>query len=107
MRPGWLVRKSQKSVEKSRIEQKKGEIPRQRSQVIDQLGSEQRKETRKPQTVQSTDKNIEQGRENISKQQFDPQEAIIPIYPNQIAQPIPKLSEKVIQNDRQIDLELD
>ena len=47
LRPEWLVRKSQKSVEKSRIEQKKGEIPRQRSQVIDQSGSEQRKETRK------------------------------------------------------------
>ena len=49
LRPEWLERKSQKSVEKSRIQQKKGEIPRQRSQVIDQLGSEQRKEIRKPQ----------------------------------------------------------
>ena len=107
LRPEWLVRKSQKLVEKSRIEQKKGEIPRQRSQVIDQLGSEQRKETRKPQIVQSTDKNIEQGRESISKQGFDPQEPIISIYPNQIAQPIPKLPENVIHNDRQIDLDLD
>ena len=68
MKPEWLVRKSQKSVEKSRIEQKKGEIPRQGNQVIDQLGSEQRKETRKPHIVQSVDKNIEQSRENISKQ---------------------------------------
>ena len=59
LRPEGLVRKSQKSVEKSRIEQKKGEFPRQRNQVIDQVGSEQRKETRKPQTVQSADKNIE------------------------------------------------
>ena len=64
LRPEWLVRKAQKSVEKSRIEQKKGEIPRQRSQFIDQLGSEQRKETRKSQIVQSANKNIEQGREN-------------------------------------------
>ena len=107
LRSEWLVRKSQKSVEKSRIEQKKGEIPRQRSLVIDQLGSEQRKETRKTQIVQSTDKNIEQSKENISKQGFDPQEPIIPIYPNKIAQPISKLPEKVVQDDRQIDLELD
>ena len=107
LRPEWLVRKSQKSVEKSRIEQKKGEIPRQGNQVIHELGSEQRKETRKPHIVQSVDKNIEQSRENISKQGFDPQEPIIPIYPNQIAQSIPKLPEKVIQDDRQIDLELD
>ena len=59
MRPEWLVRKSQKSVEKSRIEQKRGESPRQRSQVIDQLGSEQGKENRKPQIAQSADKNVE------------------------------------------------
>ena len=32
---------------------------------------------------------------------------MIPICPNQIAQPLPKLPEKVIQDDRQIDLELD
>ena len=29
------------------------------------------------------------------------------MYPNQIANPTPKLPEKVIQEDRQIDLELD
>ena len=40
---------------KSRIEQKKEEIPRQGSQVIDQIGSEQRKEARKPQIVQSAE----------------------------------------------------
>ena len=38
LRPEWLVRKTQKLAEKSRIEQKKGDIPRQRNQVIDQLG---------------------------------------------------------------------
>ena len=107
LRPEWLVRKSQKLAEKSRIEQKKAEFRKQRNQVIDQIGSGQRKETRKPQIEQSTGKNIEQSRENIPKQGYDPQEPIIRIYPNQIAQPIPKLPEKVIQNDRQIDLELD
>ena len=66
MRPEWLVRKSQKSVEKSRIEQKKADFPKQRNQVIEQLGSERGKETRKQQIEQSANKNIEQGRENIS-----------------------------------------
>ena len=103
MTPEWLVRKSQKLAEKSRLEQKKGEIPKQRNQVIDDSGSGQRKETRKPQIEQSTDENIEQSRENISKQGYDPQEPIIPIYPNQVAKPLPKLPERVIQGDRQMD----
>ena len=99
LRPEWLARKSQKLVEKSRIEKKGIEPPRQRSQVIDQISTEQRKEIRKS--------NIEQGREHIPKQGYDPQESIIPIYPNQITKPIPKLTERLTQNDRQADLELD
>ena len=99
LRPERLVRKSQKLAERSRIEQKKVDFPKQKNQVIDQIGSGQRKETRKPQ--------IEQSRENIPKQGYDPQEPIIPIYPNQKAKPIPKLTEKVTQDDRQADLELD
>ena len=107
LRPEWLVRKSQKLAEKSRIEQKKGDFPRQRSQVIDQLGSGQRKETRKPQIKQSANRNREQSRENISKQEYNPQEPMVPICPNQVAKPLLKPPEKVIQDDRQIDLELD
>ena len=107
MRPEWLVRKSQKLAEKSRIEQKKADFPKQRNQVIDQIGSGQRKEIRKPQIEQSTSKNIGQSRENIPKQGYDPQEPIIPIYPNQIAKPTPKLTERVTQDNRQVDLELD
>ena len=38
--------------------------------------------------------NIEQGTENITKQGYDPQESKIPIYPNQMTKPIPKLTEK-------------
>ena len=107
MTPEWLVRKSQKLAEKSRIEQNKGDFPKQGNQVIDQIGSGQRKETRKPQIEQSTSKNIEQSRENIPNQGCDPQEPIIPIYPNQIARPTPKLTEAVTQDNRQVDLELD
>ena len=107
LRPEWIVRKSQKLVEKSRIEQDKRNSPIQRNQVRDQLGSGQRKDTRKPQIEQSTNKDTEQNRENIPKHVYNPQEPKIPIYPNPITKPPPKPPDKVIQNDRQIDLDLD
>ena len=99
LRPEWLVRKSQKLVEKSRIEKEEIDPSRQGSQIIDQISTGQRKEIRKS--------NIEQGSENIPKQGYDPQESKIPIYPNQITKTILKLTERVTQNDRQTDLELD
>ena len=103
LRPEWIVRKSQKLAEKSRIEQDKRNSPIERNQVRDQLGSGQRKDTRKPQIEQSTNKDIEQNRENIPKHVYKPQEPKIPIYPNQITKP----PDKVIKDDRQIDLDLD
>ena len=99
LRPEWLVRKSQKLVEKSRVEKEGIDPSRQGSQIIDQISTGQRQEIRKP--------NIGQDRENIPKQGYDPQESKIPIYPNQITKPIPKLTERVTHNDRQADLELD
>ena len=48
---------------------------------------------------------MEQSRENIPEQIYVPQKPIIPINPNQISNPIPKLSERVTQ--KQTDLELD
>ena len=99
LRPEWLVRKSQKLVEKSRIEKEGIDPSRQGSQIIDQISTGQRKEIRKS--------NIEQGRENISKQGYDPQESKIPRHPNQITKPITKLTERVTKNDRQAYLELD
>ena len=62
MRPEWLVRKPQKLAEKSRIEQKKGDILRQKKTSCRSLGSGQSKETRKPQIEQSSNKNMEQSR---------------------------------------------
>ena len=99
LRPEWLVRKSQKPVENSRIEKKGTDPPGQRNQVVDQVNSGQRDEIRKSQ--------MEQSRENIPEQIYVPQKPIIPMYPNQIPNPTPKLPERVIQNDRQTDLELD
>ena len=99
LRPEWLVRKSQKLLEKSRIEKNGADLPKRRSQVIDQIGMGQRKEIRNPK--------MEQDRENIPKQGYDLQESIIPICPNQITKPIPKLTERITQNDRKENLELD
>ena len=50
---------------------------------------------------------MEQSRENIPEQIYVPQKPIIPTHPNQISNPIPKLPERVIQNDKQTDLKLD
>ena len=99
LRPEWLVGKSQKPVENTRIEKKETDSPGQRNQVVDQVNSEQRDEIRKSQ--------MEQSRENIPKQIYVPQNPVIPMNPNQISNPIPKLPERVIQNARQADLELD
>ena len=98
LRPEWLVRKSQKPTENSRIEKKETESPGQRNQVIDQVNSGHRDEIRKSQ--------MEQSRENIPEQIYVPQKPIIPKPPIQ-NYPIPKLPERVIQNKKQTDLELD
>ena len=50
---------------------------------------------------------MEQSRENIPKQIYVPQKPIIPMYANQMINSIPKLPERVIQNERQTNLELD
>ena len=99
LRPEWLVRNSQKPVENSRIEKKGTNPTGQRNQVVDQVNSRQRDEIRKYQ--------MEQSRENIPEQMYVPQKPIIPMYPNQMSNPTPKLPERVTQNDRQADLELD
>ena len=53
LRPEWLVRKSQKPVENSRIEKKETESPGQRNQVVDRVNSGHRDEIRKSQMKQS------------------------------------------------------
>ena len=85
----------------------KGIPSAQVNQIRHQLGSRQRKDTRKPQTEQSANKNIKQSRENVPKHIYNPQEIQIPIHPNQRTKPPPKPPDKVLQDDRQIDLELD
>ena len=99
LRPEWFVRKSQKPTENSRIEKKETETPRPRNQIVDQANSAYRDEIIKTQ--------MEQSREKTPELIYVPQKPIIPMNPNQISNPIPKLPERVIQNDRQIDMDLD
>ena len=89
LRPEWLVKKAQKSVENTRIEKKEINSPEQRNQIVDQDNSGQRDEIRKSQ--------MEQSRENNPEQIYVPQKPIIPIHPNQTSNPIPKLPERVIK----------
>ena len=99
LRPEWLVRKSQKSAVNPKIEKREIDSLGQRNQVVDQVNTGHRNEIIKSQ--------MEQSRENIPEQIHVPQKPIIPRYPNQISNPTPKLPERVTQNDRQTDLELD
>ena len=89
LRPEWLLKKAQKSVENTRIEKKEINSPEQRNQIVDQDNSGQRDEIRKSQ--------MEQSRENNPEQIYVPQKPIIPIHPNQTSNPIPKLPERVIK----------
>ena len=52
-------------------------------------------------------KSLEQNRENVPKHVHNSQEIKVPIYPNQITQHPTKPPDRVIQDDRQIDVELD
>ena len=83
----------------SKIEKKETYSTEQRNQVVNQVNSGHRLKIRKSQ--------MEQNRENIPDQIYVPQKPIIPMNPNQMPKPIPKLPERVIQNERQTDLELD
>ena len=60
-------KKVSKLAEKSKIEQSEENSPIQENQVRNQLGSGQRKDTRKPQTEQSANESIEQNRVNVPK----------------------------------------
>ena len=85
--------------ERSKIEKKETKSPGQRNQIVNQVNTGYRDEIRKSQ--------MEQSRENIPEQIYVPQKPIIPMYPNQISNPTPKLPERMTQNNRQTDLELD
>ena len=70
--PEWIVNTSQNLTEMSRIEQDESNFPIQENQVRNQLGSGQRKDTRKPQIEPNTNTDIEQNRQNIPKHVYNP-----------------------------------
>ena len=86
------MRKSPKPAENSRTKKKGPDPPEQRNQIVDQVNSGQRDEIKKSQ--------MEQNRDNIPEEIYVPQKPIIPKYPNQISKPIPKLPERVVQNEK-------
>ena len=53
LRPEWLVKKAQNPVENTRIEKRETDSQRQRNQVVDQVDTGYRDETRKSQMEQS------------------------------------------------------
>ena len=110
------MRKSQKLADKSRLEQDR-EDPSVQGQtqftkenhVRKQLVSEQRKDISVPQVNQDTNRGIEQGRDTTPKHVGNPQvtEIQTPFYPDPVVKPPPRPPDKIAQNDRQINLDLD
>ena len=112
------MRKSQELAEKSGLEHPCREIdPSVQDQtqstvenhVREQLMSEQRKGISVPQVSQKTNTGIEQGRNTMSKYIDRPQvtEVQTPFYPDPLMKPPPRLPDKIVQNNRQINLDLD
>ena len=116
LKPEWIVRKSQKWAAKSRLEQDR-EDPSVQGQtqfikenhVREQLVSEQGKNTSAPQVNQDTNRGIEQGRDMTPKHIGSPQvtEIQTTFYPDPVMKPPPIPPDKIAQNDRQINLDLD
>ena len=92
-----MVSKESSETSRKYKDREKGDKFSRTKKIVDQINSGQREDIRKSQ--------MEQNRENIPEQIYVPQKPIIPTHPSQISNPIPKLPERVIQNDKQIDLE--
>ena len=112
----WIVRKSQELAENPRPEQDKVDplIQEQtlvagKKHVKEQLISEQRKHISTPQVEQNISRGIEQGRYTIPKCLNRPQVEKMksPNYPDPVMKPPPRPPDKIAQNDRQINLDLD
>ena len=74
LKPEWIIRKSQKIAEKSRLEQDREDPSVQgqtqftkKNHVREQLVSEQGKNTSVPQVNEDTNRGIEQGRDTVPK----------------------------------------
>ena len=110
------MRKSQKLAEKSRLEQDREDPSAQEqnqftegNHVREQLVSEQRKNTSVPQINQGTNRSIEQGRDTTPKHENSPQvtKTQTAFYSDPVIKPPPRPPDRLAQNDRHINLDLD
>ena len=116
MKPEWTVRKTQKLAVTPRLEQDRIDPSVQRQtqvtgegHVKEQLIPEQRKNINAPQVEQNIGTSIEQGRYVTPKHLHRPQAGKIqtPNYPDPEMKSPPRPPDKMTQNDRQINLDLD
>ena len=114
LKPEWIVRKSQKLAVKPKLEQDRVSVQKQtqvtgENHVKDQLMPEQRKNIGTPQVEQNTSISTEQGRYITPKHLNRPQAGKIqtPNYPDPVMKPPPRSPDKITQNDRQKNLDLD
>ena len=110
------MRKSQKLAVKSKLEQDRANPKVQKqtqatgyNHVKDRLMPEQRKVIGIPQVGQNTSTSIKQGRHITPTYLNRPQTEILqsPNYPDPVMKPPPRPPDKITQNDRQINLDLD
>ena len=116
LKPEWIVRKSQKLAVKPKLEQDRVDPSVQEqtqvtgeNHVKDQLMPEQRKNISTPGVEQKASTSIEQGRYITPKHLNRLQAGKIqtPNYPDPVMKPSPRPPDKITQNDRQINLDLD
>ena len=126
LKPEWIIRKSQKLAQKARLEQDREDPSVQeqtqftkKKHVREQLVSEQGENTSVPQVNQDTNRGIKQGRDMVPKHVGSPQvtekqtpflktmQIILQIYPDPVMRPPLRLPNKIAQNDRQINLDLE
>ena len=116
LKPEWIVRKLQKLAEKPRPEQDRVDpLVQEQTQVTgenhikEQLIAKQRKHISAPQVEQNISRCIEKGRYTIPKHLNRPQveKKQTLNYPDPVMKPPPTPPNKIAQNDRQINLDLD
>ena len=120
LKPEWMVRKAQKSIEKSRLEHDRegpsgDTLVQEQTQVIEesnireQLIQKQKEGISVPQVSQNPNRSIEHEKDTIAKYVNRPwtNETQVPFYPDPIMKPPPRLPDKIIHNDGQMNLDLD
>ena len=120
LKPEWIVRKAQKLIEQSRLEQDRespsGDTPTQeetqdigKSNIRKQLVQKQKDGVNIPQVHQNANRSLECDKGTIPKHFDRPwiKEPQVPFYPDSIVKPPPRPPDNKIQDEGQINLDLD